>query len=163
MIPTRLKIRSAIVEKYKAGERHGKILLKFKDGHSSPLTLTMLYLFKVLETQGSVAGGSNGRFQAFCSLKEVNLAHELKSIRAQLQLIRTLMENSNLKRSKFKAPIVSNESLRHFAGKIRHVTTEYVTHAAKSLASRGVLGLGQLNAHHVIGMLPHLGTISIAH
>ena len=118
MIPMKLTIRSAIVEKYKAGERHGKILLKFKDGHSSPLTLTMLYLFKVLETQGSVAGGSNGRFQAFCSLKEVNLAHELKSIRAQLQLIRTLMENSNLESSKLKAPMVSNKSLRRFAGKI---------------------------------------------
>ena len=91
------------------------------------------------------------------------MAHELKSIQAQLRLIRTLMENSNLENSKLKAPIVSNESLRHFAGKIRHVTTEYVTHAAKSLASGGVLGLGQLNAHHVIGILSHLGTISIAH
>ena len=38
-----------------------------------------------------------------------------------------------------------------------------MTHAAKSLASGGVLGLGQLNAHHVIGILSHLGTISIAH
>ena len=116
--------------------------------YDSPFALYILYIFKSIVITGGVGTGQDMRFEPFSGIANINLSRENESARNFLRNIIQLQEDTKLARGNFDKVIDSDDTSMEWASSISEITRNFI-----SATSGGVLGLGELLAHHVIGIL----------
>ena len=132
--------------------------------YESPLPLHILYICKSLEVSGSLCSGTLSRFQAFSGNQLiVDLKRETQSFINLTKQIDILIGRTDEKRRDFGCTLNSDENSIIWAEKIRSLTQDFVLKVSMPVSKGGVFGVGQLLAHHIIGIAAHGSWVDFAH
>lgn len=133
--------------------------------YASPFPLHVLYILKSIQLTGGVARGKSARFQPFANQKYINLVDEERSVENHLQLASQLLSNTSKARKEYAKEINTDTLFTEFAELISDLSSAYVLGVASNFNKGGIgcLGIGQLGAHHALGILSYGGWFDSCH
>ena len=128
----------------------------------SPFPLYIQYVLLSVELTGGVACGGIRRTQPFAGLPKVDMEYERQSVNNVMMHLGRLITETEFTHN-LDVNAASPVPLLTKANALRKVTARFITNVSKPLNSNGAMGIGQLLAHHIIGILGLGGWIDPAH
>ena len=148
---------------FSADSRNRPRKMPLSQTYESPLPLWVLYIFKSIEIVNGVGRGGSIRFQQNANGK-INLQNEEKSMKNFYWHVNELEKESAKVVHNFGLSSVNSDAAAlKLASMTSKISEKFITGVSKRLDAGGVLGIGELLGHHLLGIFSMGGYVHPVH